>query len=377
MSMVNWSEKQRARALITLTLLLLTATLLYVARAALLPFILGTLFVYVMLPVINWLDSHIQSIFHRQRLARTLAVLIAYVLALALFVGALAFVIPPIATQVSRLGRGLPELVNRAYSAAPEVVQTWLDRYNEAVPEDIRVALESSIQNRLQVLIEALQTGLFRTVGVLFSTVSFVLGLVIVPLWMFYVLRDHPEMDDALYRLIPATYREDVRSIRTLIDAVLGAYLRGQVILSVSVALMSTVGLEILGIDFALLLGTIVGVFEIVPVLGPILGAIPAIVVTLATSPSKVPLVILLAFAVQQIENSLLVPQVAGGTVRLHPAIVMVVFVVGGAIAGVIGILVSVPLTAIIRDVAHYLYLRVSEEPLSPQEALARVRGST
>jgi len=71
------------------------------------------------------------------------------------------------------------------------------------------------------------------------------------------------------------------------------------------------------------------------------------------------------------------VPQVASGTVRLHPAIVMVVFVVGGAIAGVIGILVSVPLTAIIRDVAHYLYLRVSEEPLSPQEALARVRGST
>jgi predicted PurR-regulated permease PerM len=125
-----------------------------------------------------------------------------------------------------------------------------------------------------------------------------------------------------------------------------------------------------------LLLGTIVGVFEIVPVLGPILGAIPAIVVTLATAPSKVPLVILLAFAVQQIENNFLLPQVTGGTVRLHPAIVMVVLVVGGAIAGVIGILVSVPLTAIIRDVAHYLYLRVSEQPLSPQDALARVRGS-
>jgi predicted PurR-regulated permease PerM len=71
----------------------------------------------------------------------------------------------------------------------------------------------------------------------------------------------------------------------------------------------------------------------------------------------------------------LLVPQIARGTVRLHPAIVMVVLVVGGAVAGVVGVLLSVPLAAIIRDVAYYLYLRASEEPLSPQEALARVRN--
>jgi predicted PurR-regulated permease PerM len=140
---------------------------------------------------------------------------------------------------------------------------------------------------------------------------------------------------------------------------------------------MYTVCLEIIGIDFALLLGTIVGVFEIVPVLGPILGAIPAILVTLATSPSKVWLVILLAVAVQQIENYLLVPQIAHGTVKLRPAVVMIILVVGGAVAGVVGILLSVPLTAITRDVAHYLYLRASEEPLSPEQALARVRGDS
>jgi predicted PurR-regulated permease PerM len=377
MNIENWSEAQRARALITLTLLLLTGALLYVARAALLPFILGTLLVYIMLPAIDWLDSRTPSVLRKRRWARTLAVLIVYVIALVVVVGSLAFVIPLIATQVSSLGRGLPELVSRAYSAAPEVVQLWLDRYNEAVPEDIRLALERSIQDRLQALLEALQTGVFRTVSVLFSTVSFVLGLLIVPLWMFYVLRDQPEMDASFNRLIPAAYRRDVWSIRILIDAVLSSYLRGQVVLSLSVAVMYTVGLEIIGIDFALLLGTIVGVLEIVPVLGPILGAIPTILVTLATSPSKVWLVILLAFAVQQIENYLLLPQVAHGTVKLRPAIVMIIFVVGGAVAGVVGLLLSVPLTAITRDVAHYLYLRASEEPLSPEDALARVRSTS
>jgi predicted PurR-regulated permease PerM len=374
-NVANWSLRQRARAIITLILALVALMVLYVARAALLPFMLGLLLAYVMLPFINWLDLRLQFVIHRPRLTRTLAVLIGYVLVIVILAGSLAFVIPPIATQVSRLTQGLPDLVRRAYSAAPEVVQLWLDRYNEAVPEEIRLALERSIQDRLQALIEALQAGLFRTIGVLFSTVSFVLGLVIVPLWMFYILRDQPEMDASLYRLIPRAYHEDVRSIRALIDEVLSGYLRGQLILVVLVALMFFIGLELIGIDFALLLGTIVGLLEVIPVLGPILGAIPALVVTLATAPSKVWLVVLLAIAVQQIENNFFVPHIAGGTVRLHPAIVMIALVIGGAVAGAVGLVLSVPLTAIIRDVAHYLYLRFADEPLSPQEAAARVRN--
>ncbi len=375
MNVANWSLQQRARAIITLTLALVALIVLYAARAALLPFMLGLLLAYIMLPFINWLDLRLQFVFHRRRLARTVAVLIGYVLVIAIVAGWLAFFIPPIATQVSRLTQGLPDLARRAYSAAPEVVQLWLDRYNEAVPQEIRLALERSIQDRLEALIEALQTGLFKTIGVLFSTVSFVLGLVIVPLWMFYILRDQPEMDASLYRLIPNAYHEDVRSIRALVDEVLSGYLRGQLILVVIVALMFFIGLELIGIDFALLLGTIVGLLEVIPVLGPILGAIPALVVTLATAPSKVWLVVLLAIVVQQIENNFFVPQIAAGTVRLHPATVMVALVIGGAVAGAVGLVVSVPLAAIIRDLAHYLYLRLADEPLSPQEAAARVRN--
>ncbi len=375
MNVANWSLQQRARAIITLTLALVALIVLYAARAALLPFMLGLLLAYIMLPFINWLDLRLQFVFHRRRLARTVAVLIGYVLVIAIVAGWLAFFIPPIATQVSRLTQGLPDLARRAYSAAPEVVQLWLDRYNEAVPQEIRLALERSIQDRLEALIEALQTGLFKTIGVLFSTVSFVLGLVIVPLWMFYILRDQPEMDASLYRLIPNAYHEDVRSIRALVDEVLSGYLRGQLILVVIVALMFFIGLELIGIDFALLLGTIVGLLEVIPVLGPILGAIPALVVTLATAPSKVWLVVLLAIVVQQIENNFFVPQIAAGTVRLHPATVMVALVIGGAVAGAVGLVLSVPLAAIIRDLAHYLYLRLADEPLSPQEAAARVRN--
>jgi len=377
MDSMNWSKTKRNRTALTLALLLLAVTVLYQARAALLPFVLGSVLAYIMLPLINWLDSRVRSASRGRRIARSLAVLVVYGLAVFVIVSLLAVVIPLIVTELSFLWQRLPDYASQVYSAAPEVVQVWLDRYNQAVPEQIRQALEQSIQDTLQSLIPALQAGALRTVTVLFGTVSFVLGLFIVPLWMFYIMRDQPEIEASFYRLVPAPYREDVRSIRALIDAVLSAYLRGQVILSFAVAIMSTVGLEIIGIDFALLLGTISGVLEVVPVLGPILAAIPIIVVTLATSPSKLFWVILLAIAVQQVENSILVPQITRGTVKLHPALSMIILVLGSAVAGVAGVLLSIPLAAVIRDVARYLYLRIAEEPLSPQEALARVSSTT
>jgi predicted PurR-regulated permease PerM len=373
-SIGQWSDRQRTRAIITAVVLLLALVVLYLARTALLPFILGSILVYIMLPIIDWLDARLQVLLHSWRVARTLAVLILYLLLLAGLIGLMAFVIPPIATQISRLVQGLPQLVEQAYLAVPDIVQTWLDRYNQLVPQDIRLAIERSFQDRLQALFEALQSGVFKTFSVLFSTVSFVLGFVIVPLWMFYLLRDQPEIEVAIFRLVPQAYRDDARSIRVLIDDVLGSYLRGQVILSFSVALMSYLAFEMIGLDFALLLGTLVGMFEIIPILGPVLGALPAIIVASATAPNKFLWVVGITFVVQLLENNLLLPLVTGGTVKLHPALVMVALVVGGALGGFAGLVLSVPLTAIVRDIAYYLYLRLTDDPLPPEEALARVR---
>jgi predicted PurR-regulated permease PerM len=179
MSIADWSERQKTRMIITAAVLLIALIVLYVARTALLPFILGTILVYIMLPIIDWLDARLQLLCHNWRLTRTLSVLILYLLLVAGLIGLLAFVIPPIATQISRLLQGLPQLVEQAYRAIPDIVQVWLDRYDQLVPQDIRLAIERSFQDRLQALFEALQSGVFKSVGVLFSTVSFVLGFTV------------------------------------------------------------------------------------------------------------------------------------------------------------------------------------------------------
>ncbi|MBC7260866.1 MAG: AI-2E family transporter, partial [Chloroflexi bacterium] len=360
--MNHWSKRQRARALITLALILLIAWLLYQARRALLPFVLGTVFAYILLPFINWLDNCVRKA-RSQRLVRGISVLIAYALTIYIIYAILTSVIPPIGAQVGSLMQRLPYFARNVYRAAPALVQDWLNAYNKVVPESIRLAIQHSFESTVQSLLRTLQTGIFKGVNVVFTTVSFALGLIVVPLWMFYILRDEPEIRTQFYQLVPNSSREDVRNILRLIDGVLGAYLRGQLILCLSVAILTTIGLLILGIDFALLLGTLAGIFEVIPVLGPLLGAIPALLVTLATSPSKLLWVALLTVIVQQLENYLLVPQVARGTFRIHPALAILALVIGSEVAGIWGVILCLPLTAIIRDVARYLYLRLSDDP--------------
>ena len=370
--MMDWLRAQRPKNILLAGLGLLVMALFYVARRALLPFVLGTALAYILLPLIDVINAFLPPRYRHNALVRALTVLAVYLLVLAVIVALLAFVIPPIATQIEFLIQRLPSFAKKLYEAAPAFVQQWLDRY-QAVPENIQAALQRGMESLLQTLITAVQTGVTKSVSLVFSTLSFVLGLVVVPLWMFFLLRDQPHLQEWFYRVLPLGLRDDASSVVKIVDNALSAYLRGRLLLGLSMAIMGTAGLILLGLDFALLLGTVMGVFEIVPLVGPILGAIPVLVVTLATSPSNLPWVLLLIVAAQQIVDYVLVPLVARDTVRLHPALVMLVIVVGSDVAGVWGVVLSVPMTAIVRDVARYLVLRVSETPLQPGDALGRV----
>jgi predicted PurR-regulated permease PerM len=146
-------------------------------------------------------------------------------------------------------------------------------------------------------------------------------------------------------------------------------------VLVLFVGALATIALLIIGVPFAPVLGLIAGIFEVLPNIGPYLGAIPAILIALATDPVSAIWVALAFFIIQMIENLILVPRISGKSVKLHPALVMMVLVIGGQLAGLWGMLIAVPVTAMIRDVFLYLYLRLLDEPLSPDEAMARLRS--
>jgi predicted PurR-regulated permease PerM len=239
--------------------------------------------------------------------------------------------------------------------------------------QQVTAFLINSIQGVISWFTGAIRVALLGTIGVVTSTVSFVFGIIVVPFWMFYMLNDQKSIAQSLAKLVPKKYHADVRNLRVIFDRVLYSYLRGQVILCFFIGGMCTIGLLVLGVKLSFLLGTIAGILEIIPNIGPFLGAIPAVLVALLTSPSLAIKTAILYAVIQQIENLLLVPKVTKESVKLHPTITMLLLVAGSEVAGVWGILLAVPLTAIIRDLFWYVYVRTAPEGIGPEEAMARV----
>ena len=173
---------------------------------------------------------------------------------------------------------------------------------------------------------------------------------------VFYLLKDREAAVEGFYLLLPPNARRHTRNVVAIANRVLGAYVRAQLTLAVVVGVVVFIGLFALRIKFSALLAVTAGLFELVPVIGPLLGAIPGVLVTLATSPGDLLWVILLYVAVQLVENALLVPRIQGQAVDIHPAIIMVLLVVGSEAAGLWGVILALPLAAVSRDVFKYFY---------------------
>lgn len=370
------SRSQKYRVLLMGCTLAVILAILITARAALLPFFIGLILAYLLLPAVNFLDRGIGKVVKNRRVSRPLAIVIVYIAAIGVVAGALAYFIPAVIDQGKVFAETVPGYFERLWRdiAQERDIQALFEDLWSSVPPDIQKTLETNLGKAAEGVLTGIQRGLIVTITTVSQTISFIFGMVIVPIWLFYVLNDNDRIRRELYRLIPQDAREDVRCVAAIIDNMLSSYIRGQLLLCLIVGVMAMIALVALRVNLALLLGTFAGIFEIIPVLGPYLGAIPAVLVAFLTQPIKA-LWVAIAFAViQQIENMFLVPRIAGNAVRFHPALVMIIMVVGSELAGLWGILLGVPLTATFRDVFQYLYLRTTERGATPEMAMACLR---
>lgn len=371
--MWSWlaTPAQRQRALLSLVLCIGIIVLLAIAWTALIPFFLGLIVAYLLLPMVNFLDRHAPALLRRRGIARPLAILLVYIAVLALTGGLVAFFVPVVSKQASILTAAAPHFWDRIQGLLTYDVKSLLER----IPPEIQNTVNANLQQAAGTLMGALQRGLVVTITTVSQTVSFVLGMVIIPFWLFLVLNNEAKARASFFALMPTRVREDVRCIAHVMDEMLGAYLRGQILLCVLVGLMATIYLGILGVDTAVLLGTFAGILEIIPILGPYLGAIPAVLVALTIRPVLALWVAVGFFGIQQIENIFLVPRISGSAVRFHPAIVMVIVVIASQVAGLWGLVLGVPVAAMLRDVFRYLYLRTTDQGTTPQRALEALRS--
>jgi predicted PurR-regulated permease PerM len=288
----------------------------------------------------------------RKGFKRIWAVVLLYTAGISAIIFLSITITPKITREISNLIDLLPQysrqtnvLVNRIY--------TRIKQLDDISPQlsGVKEVIEGNIVNIEYEIIDVLRQLTNSIIG----TLSHIVTLALIPIFSFYFLKDADYFKKKIIFLIPKTCREECINIGRDIDKLLSKFIRGQIIVAMIVGLLSTVALFILGIDFAFLIGFIAGVSNIIPYVGPIIGAIPAVVIALLDTPAKSIWVILAFTTIQQIESAVLSPKIVGDSVGLHPIVVILSLLIGNEWYGVIGMLFAVPIAASIKIVGKHI----------------------
>lgn len=323
-------------SVIKIILFFLVVGFLYLIKEIIAIFLLAIILALVIAPIVDWLE--------KRKVPRILGTLFIYLFLISLFVILIIFLIPVISQQAKQLVNQLPILVNKFFEL--NIPYFRFDNVSELI---------NNLFGQGSILASRGILSIFRSViGTFFAFITF---LVIA----FYITVERRSINDFLKLIIPVRHHDHLFTLINSTQKRIGAWGRGLIILCLFVGLLSYIGLRILGVNYALILAIIAGLTEMIPWFGPIIGAIPAVFLAFIQSPIKGLLVIILYILVQQIENNILVPQVMKRTSGLNPLVVIIVVLIGGKLAGVVGLLLAVPLTTIIAMIVRD-YLKVKEK---------------
>jgi predicted PurR-regulated permease PerM len=316
----------------------------------LLPFAVGLVLAYLLMPMIWWLEKKLPPRYKWPGFRRVISVLIAFLLLIAILGGFGYIVVDAVSDATVTLIKNAPAIIaNSIYQ-----VQQWLESVITSLPEEWQAEGWELIQGG-QDLGEVIRDGLLKAISSITGSYAAILGFAVLPFFLFYILKDSERLSGALDSAMPSPYRAHARNIITIIEQVLGRYIRAQIMLGVIVGYFTLIGLLVLNVPFALALAIIAGVMEMVPTLGPWIGGAVAVLVTLAFEPDKAIWVIVLYLAVQAVENNFLVPKVQSAYLRIHPAVMILLLVLGAYFAGFWGIVLVGPLTATLVEVYKYI----------------------
>ncbi|WP_281270496.1 AI-2E family transporter [Saliterribacillus persicus] len=303
------------------------------------PFIIAAFIAYLLHPLVDFL--------HRYSIPRTIAILLIYFF----FFGGLAWLFyhftPIIVKQLQDLNENLPAMINsyqviiqEFYIKTAFLPETFHDKMDEWFL-DIENSLTESIR------------GIFNHMNKWFD---FFFILAVIPVLVFYFLKDIEKIQKRALRLFPSKFQKPMRGLASNIDRDLGNYIRGQFIVCFILGLLSYLLLDYFNLNYPLVLGSIIGLTNFIPYFGPILGAIPVVLVAFTTSIKMVGISLIIIITLQIIEGNILSPYIVGKSVHLHPVYIILSLFIGIEVAGLIGLLVAVPLLTIFRVVVRFFF---------------------
>jgi predicted PurR-regulated permease PerM len=367
-----WNRQFKQQVTVALVILLLIG--LYFVRAILIPLIVAMVVAYVVKPGVDFLHK-------RLRLPRTAAIGLVYLTIIALLLTGPVIAIPQIAREFNNFLNNLPRYIQDATQVLSQPIRVGDFEFSLDQAPLVDDALES-LSNNLVDIVRTLGTQGFTIFGnVATATVATVTWIIIILFLSFYMVKDYRALFGAAVDLVPAEYQRDMYLLAYEISATWNSFLRGQLTLALIVFSMIFILGSIIGLPNAFLLALIAGLLEFVPTLGPILSAVPGVLVALfqsnaswlgsQMSPIWYALLVLGMYTlVQQLEGWLLIPKVIGRSLNLHPMVVFVAVIAGASVAGILGILLASPLLASGKLIFMYMYRKLTDQSPFPNITL-------
>jgi len=309
----------------------------------------STLFVPIIITgFLYFLLNPIVKFLQKNKIPKTLAIIILYLAVIGIIILAIGSVVPMISKQVSELFSNIPKYADdsvRYFQYLNDTKQyKWIMNQEYVKIEDITENLKAYAQT--------IPSNITNGIGTVISTMTNItITIVTVPFLLFYCFKDGSKFPEALSKFFPASYRKEGLRIIKDTSETIAAYIQGQVIVALFVGTLSLIGYLIIGLDYALVMALVVAVTNIIPYVGPLIGGAPAVIIALFTSPTQALLVIIVITIAQQIEGNILSPLILGKRLDTHPATIIILLLVAGNLAGILGMILAVPTYAAIKTI--------------------------
>lgn len=324
-------------------------------EAAIIKELLYTVFIslilaYLLNPLVNLLE--------KRKIKRTYGVLLVYIIVIAVITLLVITIVPNMVNEFKILGEDLPIYFNDLNDLFNKYYNIYTENMNN-LPSEF-TSIKDSIDQNISKIQGVMVNSIKMVTTLIFSLLTKIISIILIPVLTFYFIKDKEYFKKKIILLIPKAFRNDIIHISRQINDVLSSFIRGQLIVATFIGIATSLGLLFLKIKFGVIIGLLAGIFSIIPYFGPIIGIVPAVLFALLDKPIKILWVVILFTFIQQFEGDILSPKIVGNSVGLHPITVMISLLIGGSLMGMLGLLLAVPIVAILKIIVNSIIERIS-----------------
>jgi len=308
------------------------------------------LYSFLLAAIIAYILYRPAKAIEKKGVKKTLAIFLVYLVLFLITLGVIWVAAPHLENELAKLAGILPQYINRFQDLAGSL-------NNLALPEQFRLILSNNLertQNLIYGFLNGIVEGVYRFFGQIFI-------IILAPILAFYILNEWEKIKEVFLGLFSPGARRDICMLALDIDKVVIEYLKGYFLVSLIVGTSIGIIAAIIGIRFAFIIGILSGITNLLPYFGPFLGAIPAVFLALSESAWDAVYMLAAIIIVQQIDSNFITPRIIGDKLGMDPLLIVFVLLAGGELLGIWGMLIAVPLTAALKIVIKYLYLKMVE----------------